>query len=150
MTALLTSTKTLESIIENGLANKKIQEWMVSDLVRAKVNMKKAKNILDKSNYIIQILFNNYNKFREAQRAREDAAWNARHFSQPKVQTPSSSETDWLTGKSFIPNINSASGTPSTGYINIGSGGSKKRNTSKRHTKRHVRNNKKRYTKKRR
>ena len=151
MTALLTSTKTLESIIEKGLANKEIQESMVSDLVRAKVDMKKAKNILDKSNYIIEILFKNYYKFREAQRAREDAVRNARHFSQPRVETSSLTQTDWFTGKSFTPNNQSFSGDHSSNkYLNVGRGGSNKRNTSKRHTKRYMRNNKKRYTKKRR
>lgn len=157
MTALLTSTKTLESIIEKGLANKKIPESMVSDLVRAKVDMKKAKNILDKSNYIINILFENYYKVREAQRAREDAAYNARHFSQPKVETSSSSQTsdsDYIHHTSYLRNRNAdTSGSKdSDGIYGMLSkdnrGGSKKRRISKRHTKRHKRNNKKRYTKK--
>jgi hypothetical protein len=143
MTALLTSAKTLESIIEKGLANKKIPESMVSDLVRAKVDMKKAKNILDKSDYIINILFKNYDKFKKAQRAKEDADWTARHFSQHKVQTSSSSQKDRLTGENFVDN-NGSDGI----YDGIYDGGSKKRRTLKKHTKRHKRNNKKRYTKK--
>jgi hypothetical protein len=154
MTALLTSTKTLESIIEKGLANKKIPESMVSDLVRAKVDMKKAKNILDKSDYIINILFKNYDKFKKAQRAKEDAAWNARHFSQPKVQTSSSyqtSDSDYIHHTSHLRNRN-ADTSGSKDYDGMwgedNRGGSKKRNTSKRHTKRHKRNNKKKYTKK--
>jgi len=154
MTALLTSTKTLESIIEKGLANKKIPESMVSDLVRAKVDMKKAKNILDKSNYIIEILFENYYKVREAQRAREDAAYNARHFSQPKVETSSSSQTsdsDYIHHTSHLRNRNEdTSGSKDSDgmWSKDNRGGSKKRRTLKRHTKRHKRYNKKRYTKK--
>lgn len=71
--------------------------------------------------------------------------------SQP-LNRPSSTEFYHI--EEFIKDINklikkSQDKTNCNCSINRG-GGSKKRNTSKRHTKRHVRNNKKRYTKKRR
>lgn len=156
MTALITSTKTLETIIEEALKNSKISQPMFSDLVRAKVDMKKAKNIVDKSQYIIKTVKKKfyslekiYRIFREEEKARERAKiWFGSDDITGRYSTSSSSSSSPRyernrngDGTWFIPN---------NGYDKYDEfGGSKKRNTAKRHIKRHIKRHTKRHTKKR-
>ena len=165
MTALITSTKTLETIIEEALKNSKIPRTMFSDLVRAKVDMKKAKNIVDKSQYIIKTVKKKfyslekiYHNLREEEKARERAKiWFGPDDDTPRYSSSSSSSSS--------PRYEKNRNGDGTWFIRAdegydmydnkykSKGGSKKRNTAKRHikrrTKRHMPNNKRRHTKKR-
>lgn len=114
--AFFTSSNKLESIIERANANNEISPEKVDELVNKKVEVKKAKNIKDRSKHIVNSVTKIYDVTRKKY---------------------------YEVKKEYDQEI--------LGMALFGSdegGGSKKRNTSKRHTKRHKRNNKKRYTKK--
>lgn len=78
--ALFTSSKTLETIIETANANMKIEQDKVDELVNKKVAMKRAHNILERSEYIVKeaTRFHSfYNKLLAKLKAQRDAeAWN--------------------------------------------------------------------------
>jgi len=158
--SFMMSTKRLENIIEKALQNSEEAipnlRNMVNELVRTKFEMKKAKNNLDRSKYIVGVVekaFANQTKiYSDHLQDEAERIDNARNSNRYKDNDSSSYEID----HNNSPQAGSDVQDPSEPHDNsrTGGGGSKKRTTSKRHikrqTKRHKQNNKRRYTKKRR
>jgi len=138
--------KKLENIIEEALQKDKILKKEVDELVDLKVEMKRANNDLEKSNYIVGMVgdaITSQGKKYSTVKWKEDMA--------PAPPPPVQNKYNTDRNEKYTRSTHSTRGSEGPD-MDDRYGGSKKRIISKRHikrrTKRHTQNNKRRYIKK--